>query len=117
LKRIKLYSFILFLLAADLSLAAVPDSLIYRIREENHGLSVNFNGLNFSFIFRDNNRGKWVCRFSDNYKYALKNYDDSQWKNLNSDFQSPKADSSRSKGLPGFVCIIKSRRNLWDMFL
>jgi len=96
LKNLKKYSAVLFylLLLSPGLLIAVPDSLIYRIEPKNHDVNMAFNGLNFSFIFNNANKEHWLYHPSDQYRYALRNYNDSRWKELNSDFDLDEIDST-----------------------
>jgi len=73
---------------------AVPDSLIYRVRDLEENLNVHFNGVNFSFVLNDDNMGYWFYKPADDYRYALRNFDDSKWKLFNSDFEIEDADST-----------------------
>ncbi len=88
-------------LFAGTEMFAVPDSLVYKMKKDNHGLNVFLNGMNLNFVFKDNNKKFWIHTFSDNYKYALKNYDDSKWKKINSDFDLDEIDST-FKGIGWF---------------
>ncbi len=105
MKSIKKYNLILLifilLFAGGKTLYAVSDSLVYKIRKVNQGISVFLNGINLNYVFKDNNKGLWIYNLSDKYKYALKSYDDSKWKNVNSDFEIDEIDSTFS-GLAWF---------------
>ncbi|HXB41802.1 MAG TPA: SpoIIE family protein phosphatase [Bacteroidia bacterium] len=90
---------------------ATPDSLIYKIGKGKPGINVAFNGLNFSFMFTDNNKEKWVYYPGDNYKFALKNADDSHWKRLSTDFEINEIDSSTFKGIAWFRLHYKVSEN------
>lgn len=95
-KNIFLFAF-LFLSGG---LTAVPDSLVYRIEFPVLGNNVYFNGIDFSMVADDDNARYWLYSLQDSYRFALKDYDDSEWKPLRSDFTT--RDDTAFRGLGWF---------------
>jgi serine phosphatase RsbU (regulator of sigma subunit) len=83
------YALALFFLVAACAdaAAAIPDSLIYRLSTEENSNNVHFNGIDFSFVLNDDNSDYWLFSPVDNYRFALRQFDDTKWKNLASDFE------------------------------
>lgn len=89
--------FILFLITGS-NLFAIPDSLIYKIKDKVDKLDVSINGVSVFIKQSQKNIKCWVYTTSDSYKFALKDFDDSKWKAKRSDFDIDDEDST-FKGL------------------
>jgi len=76
------------------NLFAIPDSLIYKIKDKGDGFNVSMNGTNLTITQGRENFKYWLYTTSDLYKFALKNFDDSKWKNVSSDFELDETDST-----------------------
>lgn len=91
---IRKYFCLILICCAHLPGAAVPDSLVYRFQPKNQDYNLSFNGVNFSFVFNDDNSDHWFYKAGDDYRYALKGFDDSGWKLTGSDFDIDETDST-----------------------
>jgi len=77
----------------SLSLYAVPDSLVYRVKSKG-GLSISFNGTHINVDDISSNEQYWFYKPADRYLFGVKSYDDSKWKVTQSDFDLKDVDSS-----------------------
>lgn len=89
-----LFALLLMARGAD----AVPDSLVYRIQPPVLGQGVYFDGIDFSMVANEDNARYWLYSPQDNYQFALKDYQDSVWKPLRSDFTSQNDTAFRGLG-------------------
>ncbi|HWY37095.1 MAG TPA: SpoIIE family protein phosphatase, partial [Bacteroidia bacterium] len=87
---------VLFLVVWAGNIFAVPDSLIYRIKAKG-GINVNSNGISIHINMDSENNDLWLFSPKDDYRFALRNYADSEWKIVHSDL-----DVSRDTFFTGF---------------
>lgn len=92
-KKYILFFWTLFIGIAG-SIAATPDSLVYKVKGDGNGLSISMNGSRFAVKQSDENLRFWLYNGGDNYRFALKDLDDKKWKNITSDFEETEIDSS-----------------------
>lgn len=99
MKKIKAYIkvFTLLLLSVGNSLFAVPDSMVYRIKLKS-GVNASFNGTSIHINMDSENAGFWYFSPEDNYKFALRSYNDNKWKRLSSDFDAEEDTIFKSIG-------------------
>ena len=72
---------------------AIPDSLVYRINSKS-GANISLNGVNLHIDESNTNEQRWLYKPADRYLFGVKNYDDSKWKIISSDFETGDIDSS-----------------------
>jgi serine phosphatase RsbU (regulator of sigma subunit) len=90
--------FVLLFLIAENNLLAVPDSLVFKVKGTGNKLDFNFNGTALKVSQTYQNSNCWLYNNKDDFRFALKDFDDSKWKVKESDFEIKESDTS-FKGL------------------
>ena len=85
--------FLLFATCGMLPAHTLPDSLVYRINSKSEA-NISLNGVNLHIDESNTNEQRWLYKPTDRYLFGVKNYDDSKWKIISSDFEISDVDSS-----------------------